>query len=223
MPQAARYVGTAQSRVDGRAKVTGAAKYAAEFDALTLLTGPSSRAQSPRAGSSRSTPSAALAVPGVLQVFTHETGRGRPGSTSSTGTTSPRPARRGRSMTTGSSTAASRSRWWWPRTSTWRTTRRPSCGSRTRSTHTPPISISLATPPMNRRSGVSASLHCRARAGTRGARSTKPPIGSQRVPDRDRAPQPDGAARLDRHLRGRRQAHHPRQDARSRRTARNTL
>jgi xanthine dehydrogenase YagR molybdenum-binding subunit len=31
------YIGTATSRVDGRAKVTGAAKYAAEFDAPGLL------------------------------------------------------------------------------------------------------------------------------------------------------------------------------------------
>jgi xanthine dehydrogenase YagR molybdenum-binding subunit len=35
----ATYIGTPTSRVDGRAKVTGAAKYAAEFDAPDLAYG----------------------------------------------------------------------------------------------------------------------------------------------------------------------------------------
>ena len=39
MHQANTYIGTPQNRVDGRAKVTGAAKYAAEFDAPDLAYG----------------------------------------------------------------------------------------------------------------------------------------------------------------------------------------
>ena len=39
MSQAGSYVGTAQSRVDGRAKVTGAARYAAEFNSPGLAHG----------------------------------------------------------------------------------------------------------------------------------------------------------------------------------------
>ena len=69
------YIGTATSRVDGRAKVTGAAKYAAEFDAPGLLHAcvvASTVAKGRIAGIDASE---ALSVAGVIDVLTH---RNRP-------------------------------------------------------------------------------------------------------------------------------------------------
>ncbi len=51
-----RHVGSPRSRVDGPAKVTGLAKYAAEFTAEVSSTATSSRAPSPVARSPASTP-----------------------------------------------------------------------------------------------------------------------------------------------------------------------
>ena len=68
-------VGTAQSRVDGRVKVTGAARYAAEFAAADLLHGAVVSSAIAR-GTIRSIDTkAAEAVPGVVKVYTH---RNRP-------------------------------------------------------------------------------------------------------------------------------------------------
>jgi xanthine dehydrogenase YagR molybdenum-binding subunit len=68
----ANYFGKPMSRVDGHAKVTGAAKYAAEHDVPGLAYGfavPSAIAR----GRIRSIHTAqALAVPGVLDIFTHD-------------------------------------------------------------------------------------------------------------------------------------------------------
>jgi len=68
----ASYLGKPVSRVDGRAKVTGAAKYAAEFGGANLAYGyvvPSAIA----CGRVRKIEiDRALAVPGVLTVLTHE-------------------------------------------------------------------------------------------------------------------------------------------------------
>jgi xanthine dehydrogenase YagR molybdenum-binding subunit len=68
----ATYVGKPISRVDGRAKVTGAAKYAAEFNAPGLAHGVviSSAIAKGRIGKIHT--AEALAVAGVLDVFTHE-------------------------------------------------------------------------------------------------------------------------------------------------------
>ena len=65
-------VGDALPRVDGRAKVTGAARYAAEFDAPGLVYGfaPGSPIAAGRVVSIDA--SAALELPGVLHVLTHE-------------------------------------------------------------------------------------------------------------------------------------------------------
>lgn len=66
------YIGQPQNRVDGRAKVTGAARYAAEYQVLDLTYGyviSSAIAKGKILGIDAS---AALALPGVLQVFTHE-------------------------------------------------------------------------------------------------------------------------------------------------------
>ncbi|MCK1723108.1 xanthine dehydrogenase family protein molybdopterin-binding subunit [Bradyrhizobium sp. 141] len=65
------YVGTSTSRVDGRAKVTGAAKYAGEFAADRLLHGFVVEATIPRGRIARLDTSQALKVKGVLDVLTH--------------------------------------------------------------------------------------------------------------------------------------------------------
>ena len=65
------YVGTATSRVDGRAKVTGAAKYAGEFTADGLVHGIVVAATIPRGRIVRLDTSEALKVKGVLDVLTH--------------------------------------------------------------------------------------------------------------------------------------------------------
>src|SRR3954453_17323384 len=64
------YVGTSTSRVDGRAKVTGAAKYAGEF-ADNLVHGFVVAATIPCGRIVRLDPSDALQVDGVLDVLTH--------------------------------------------------------------------------------------------------------------------------------------------------------
>lgn len=65
------YVGTPTSRVDGRAKVTGAAKYAGEFSADGLVHGFVVEATIPRGRIVRLDTSAALKVAGVIDVLTH--------------------------------------------------------------------------------------------------------------------------------------------------------
>ena len=128
-----RYIGTATSRVDGRAKVTGAAKYAAEFNVPASPMAASSPRPSPRAGSCASTRARRCGVDGVLDVLTHEN-RPQHGRipTRPTRTMSRRTARRsGRSTTTRSCSAASRSRWWSPKTGRSRASRRRSCASST--------------------------------------------------------------------------------------------
>src|SRR3954465_9859647 len=65
------YVGTPTSRVDGRAKVTGAAKYAGEFDTNGLLHGFVVEATIPSGRIVRLDTSEALQVKGVLDVLTH--------------------------------------------------------------------------------------------------------------------------------------------------------
>jgi xanthine dehydrogenase YagR molybdenum-binding subunit len=66
------YVGTPTSRIDGRAKVTGTAKYAGEFAADGLVHGFVVEATIPRGRISRLDTSKALSVTGVLDVLTHE-------------------------------------------------------------------------------------------------------------------------------------------------------
>ncbi len=66
------FIGKPASRVDGRAKVTGAAKYAAEFSAPNLAHGYIVNSAVARGAIAKIDSSAALALEGVLQVFTHE-------------------------------------------------------------------------------------------------------------------------------------------------------
>jgi xanthine dehydrogenase YagR molybdenum-binding subunit len=66
------YIGRPTSRVDGRAKVTGAAKYAAEYDVPNLAYGYVVSSAVAKGKITKIDAGAALALPGVLQVFTHE-------------------------------------------------------------------------------------------------------------------------------------------------------
>ena len=68
----APYVGTATSRVDGRAKVTGAAKYAAEFNVPGLAHGSVVTSTITKGRIARLDTSQALLVEGVIDVLTHE-------------------------------------------------------------------------------------------------------------------------------------------------------
>ena len=67
----APYIGTATSRIDGVAKVTGAAKYAAEFNAPGLLYGSVVTSTIAKGRITRIDTSAAKRVKGVLDVLTH--------------------------------------------------------------------------------------------------------------------------------------------------------
>src|SRR5262249_54018647 len=66
------YIGTSTSRIDGRAKVTGAAKYAGEFNRLGLAHGYVVPSTIARGRIVRIDASEALRVPGVLDVLTHQ-------------------------------------------------------------------------------------------------------------------------------------------------------
>jgi xanthine dehydrogenase YagR molybdenum-binding subunit len=66
------YIGSATSRVDGRAKVTGMAQYAAEFPAPDLAYGAVVTSTVPKGTIRRIDASRALAVQGVLDVLTHQ-------------------------------------------------------------------------------------------------------------------------------------------------------
>ena len=66
------YIGTATSRIDGRAKVTGAAKYAAEFNASGLAHSSLVTSTIAKGRIIRIDASEALSVAGVLGVLTHQ-------------------------------------------------------------------------------------------------------------------------------------------------------
>jgi xanthine dehydrogenase YagR molybdenum-binding subunit len=68
----ARYIGTATSRVDGHAKVTGAAKYAGEFSAPDLAYGHLVTSTIAKGRIVSIDISAAMAIPGVIAVLTHK-------------------------------------------------------------------------------------------------------------------------------------------------------
>jgi xanthine dehydrogenase YagR molybdenum-binding subunit len=68
----ASYIGTAASRVDGHAKVTGEAKYAGDFNTDRLAYGSVVASTIPRGRIARIDSSAALRIEGVLDVLTHE-------------------------------------------------------------------------------------------------------------------------------------------------------
>src|SRR5215470_489829 len=65
----ASYIGTATSRVDGRAKVTGEAKYAGEFNVTSLVHGYVVDSTIPKGRIARIDTSAAIGIPGVIDVL----------------------------------------------------------------------------------------------------------------------------------------------------------
>src|SRR5262249_25371144 len=66
------YIGTAPSRIDGRAKVTGAAQYAAEFNAPGLLHASVVTSTIAKGRIAHIDASEALRVEGVVDVLTHQ-------------------------------------------------------------------------------------------------------------------------------------------------------
>jgi xanthine dehydrogenase YagR molybdenum-binding subunit len=68
----ANYIGKPQSRVDGKLKVTGAAKYAAEFNVAGLLYGVVVSSAVARGEITKFSLDKAEEVPGVIRIFTHE-------------------------------------------------------------------------------------------------------------------------------------------------------
>src|ERR1700687_1448125 len=66
------YIGTPTSRVDGLAKVTGAAKYSGEFNTPGLAHGSVVESTIPKGRIARIDTSDALRVEGVLDVLTHQ-------------------------------------------------------------------------------------------------------------------------------------------------------
>ena len=170
------HIGQPINRVDGRAKVTGSAKYAAEY----RRAGPrprraSSPAPSPAGRSPRSTPPRRWRV----------AGRDRRSSRTRTGRALawfdrnyqrrdraarlavPPAPRRPRSTT-----AASRSRWSSPRPSSWRATRRRSCGSSTSAEpHATDLQASRRRPTRRQeQGGLSSRRRSRAATPTRRSR-----------------------------------------------------
>ncbi len=112
------HVGAPRSRVDGPAKVTGSAAYAAEFDAPGLLHGYVVGSAIARGKIASLDASAAEALPGVVAVFWHKK---RPAgawrAAKYRDDVGPPGSRSGRSTTPTSTTADSRSRSWWRRAS----------------------------------------------------------------------------------------------------------
>src|SRR5437764_2369617 len=68
----ASYIGTATSRVDGHAKVTGAAKYAGEFSAPDLAYGNLVTSTIAKGRIASIDISEAISIPGVIAVLTHK-------------------------------------------------------------------------------------------------------------------------------------------------------
>ena len=68
----ATYIGTATSRIDGKAKVTGEAKYAGEFNVPGLAYGYVVESTIPRGRITRIDATTALQVGGVIDVLTHQ-------------------------------------------------------------------------------------------------------------------------------------------------------
>ena len=66
------YIGAATSRVDGRAKVTGAAKYAGEFNTAGLAHASLVTSTIARGRIARIDANEALSVAGVIDVLTHQ-------------------------------------------------------------------------------------------------------------------------------------------------------
>ena len=167
------------SRVDGRAKVTGAARTRPSIDAAgPRLWLSSCRARSRKGRIARIDTAAALAVPGVLAgLHAREPAARRlarpqlPRRGGAARLAVPAALRRPRSASAGS-----RSRWWSPRRSSPRAMRRRWCGSSTsREPHAPICKRSAAAAYAPKRSAP-ASTRRRARAATPTARWAGAPM-----------------------------------------------
>ena len=113
------YLGKPTRRVDGPAKVSGAAKYAAEFNVPDLAYGYIVSGAEARGTITSINTAEVEAIPGVLKVFTHENAPKTACSTAATATKlRPRAARPfGHSTRPNSNTARNPLRWWWARPS----------------------------------------------------------------------------------------------------------
>ena len=124
------YIGTAVPRVDGKAKVTGAAKYAGEFNVPGLAHGAVVTSTVAKGKITAIDTSAALAVEGVLSVLTHEN---RPPMAESDSAYKDDVAPEGSPFrplyNAMSCSASSRLRWSWPKTGKRRASPLPSCAS----------------------------------------------------------------------------------------------
>ena len=199
-------VGTAQRRVDGRAKVTGAARYAAEFAATDLLHG--------------AVVSSAIAK-GKITAHRHEGRRSRSRCRQGLHAREPSPhglvrfrlSRRGRasrpsvprrSTPTRSCSRASPSRWWWPRISR-PPPMRPRWSRSTYDAEAPKTDLDVERPrayvPPKKRSGIEPPPKPRGHADKAFAAVAR--AGAAGVPGRRRASQPDGAPCHDGGLGGR--------------------
>ncbi len=177
----ASYIGTATSRVDGRAKVTGEARYAGEFNVPGLVHGYVVGSTIPR-GSHRphrcqrkhcASPASSTSSPISI-------GRRCPTATTPTRTTSHRRRDRpiARFTTTGSCSTDSRSRWCWPRIGKRRVSPLRWCGSNTGKSRTSPICKRSATRPSSSKSPRSRAAMPRRRS-RRPIRATRPSISSR--------------------------------------------
>jgi len=107
------HFGKPTSRIDGRAKVTGAAKYAGEYNVPGLAHGFVVSSAIAKGRIKRIDFEETMAVDGVIAVLTHANRPSLPPRTRPTTTKSRRPARRSvRSMTTRFASAGSRSHSW---------------------------------------------------------------------------------------------------------------
>ena len=220
MSNADLHVGSPRSRVDGPLKVTGQARYAAEFAAPGLLHGVIVSSAVTRGGSCASTPPRRSRWPAWSRCSRMRTGRRRPGSTATTATRPRLRARRsGRSTTMRSPSPARRSPSWW-RTLRDRPLRRHAGPGRLRAeehvtdlelqreeAYTPPKKRNGVKPPPKPRGDADAAL---AAAPVKLQNEYSVAIEHHN---------PMEPARHHGGVGGRRQAHHPRQDAGRRRTA----
>src|SRR4030095_3391425 len=136
------YIGQAISRIDARVKVTGQAKYAGEYNVPNLAYGVVVSAAIAKGRIKKIDTREALALEGVLHVFTHKTNRDSPGPTAAIRTRWPFPALRFAPFTTTrSSTAGSPPRLSSLKSLKLRVMRRPWSASNTNVNNTKPICV----------------------------------------------------------------------------------
>jgi xanthine dehydrogenase YagR molybdenum-binding subunit len=134
------YVGLPISRVDGRAKVTGEAKYAAEHNVANLAYGYVVSSAVAKGAVIRIDASDARRLPGVLQVLTHENVPRLPGTDHGIRDEAGAPGVPFIPLQDNQVRFAfNRSPSWWPTASSWHDMRHRSFGSNMTATPTSPI------------------------------------------------------------------------------------